>query len=42
MSKRLSTPTSRLICFGGARALTNDVVPGDIWEDEPGGLQFKL
>ena len=31
MSKLFTMPTSRLICFGGARALTN----------EPGGETFK-
>lgn len=29
MSKTLPTPTSRLICFGGAKAGTNSVEIGD-------------
>jgi hypothetical protein len=40
MSKRLSTPTSRLICFGGARDLTNDSIPGEFLEDEVSGLRY--
>ncbi len=31
MSKHVATPTSRLICFGGAKACTNTV---DIGEPE--------
>lgn len=34
MSKRLSTPTTRLICFGSARAHTNDQPDGAFWEDD--------
>ena len=39
MSIRLSTPTTRLICFGSARALTNDQPEGEIFEDD---LQGKF
>jgi hypothetical protein len=42
MSKHLQTPTSRLICFGGARALTNGSPDGEQWEDIVGGLKFDL
>ncbi len=29
MSKRSETPTSRLICFGGAKACTNAIKVGE-------------
>jgi hypothetical protein len=33
MSKHVETPTSRLICFGGAKACTNAQVTSNIRED---------
>jgi hypothetical protein len=36
MSKHLETPTSRLICFGSARSLTNAPIGGDVPEDGAG------
>ena len=35
MSKRLDTPTSRLICFGSARSCTNAVIDLPNPEDDP-------
>jgi hypothetical protein len=35
MSKLLLTPASRLICFGGARALTNSPAGERVFEDDP-------
>jgi hypothetical protein len=37
MSKHVALPTSRLICFGGAKALTN-ANGGDIPENDGGPL----
>jgi hypothetical protein len=34
MSKHLETPTTRLICFGGARALTNAPSGSKLVEDD--------
>ena len=34
MSKRFETPTSRLICFGSARSLTQSSVAGGDLEDD--------
>lgn len=33
MSKHAQTPTSRLICFGGAKACTNSVVTNNVKEE---------
>jgi hypothetical protein len=33
MSKHVSLPTSRLICFGGAKACTNAVINGEGEQD---------
>ena len=35
MSKHLASPLSRLICFGGARALTNAGIGDDQVEEDP-------
>ena len=34
MFKRFSSLTSRLICFGSARACTNSVIPAEEYEDD--------
>lgn len=38
MSKHLSNPTSRLICLGGAKLLTNGTAAGDEETDPVGGF----
>jgi len=35
MFKPVETPTSRLICFGGAKVVTNAFVDEPIQEDDP-------
>jgi hypothetical protein len=35
MSKHVALPTSRLICFGGAKALTNAIEPNGVPEKDP-------
>jgi hypothetical protein len=39
MSKHVSLPTSRLICFGDAKASTNATIVGDPEFDVGPGLQ---
>ena len=39
MSKHLSSPTSRLICFGGAKLSTNATNVGDLEFDIGPGLE---
>jgi hypothetical protein len=39
MSKHAVLPTSRLICFGGAKACTN-AIQGDTPENDVGDLYF--
>lgn len=41
MSKHLSIPTTRLICVGSARALTNSLEIGNRYEDEVGGPKYN-
>ena len=40
MSKPVALPTSRLICFGGAKACTNAQI-GDTPENDVGDLYFQ-